>query len=418
MKTDRHRMTKWREKSVYEILGRNSVHPFPARMAPSLALDVIENCQSPMRILDPMSGSGTVLAVAHSKGHQAIGVDLDPLAVLIAKVWTTATDLEAVRETAVTVLENARHIFASLPTRDAYPRNADSETRRFSRYWFDDYARRQLTSLAAAIEKTKDCTIRDALWCAFSRLIISKQSGASLAMDLSHSRPHRKFKRAPEKPFRKFLSAVNRVATNCIDSRNRTLGPAAQVHEGDARHLDIVDESVDLVITSPPYLNAIDYFRCSKFSLVWMGYSVDALRRLRAKTVGTEVGMNPCDDRVTESILSELKLQPKLPARQEAILARYIRDMQRSVSETSRVLADDGKAVYVVGENTVRGTFVPNATIVEAVANTVGLRCVSRSSRELPANRRYLPPPSKQSRTTALGNRLRREAILQFQKVA
>lgn len=418
MKRGRHRMTKWREKSVYEILGRKAVHPFPARMAPGLALDVIEKCQSPMRILDPMSGSGTVLAVAHSKGHQAIGVDLDPLAVLIAKVWTTAIDLENIRETADTVLENARHIFASLPTRDAYPKNAGAETRRFTRYWFDDYARRQLTSLAAAIEKTKDRTIRDALWCAFSRLIISKQSGASLAMDLSHSRPHRKFKRAPEKPFRKFLLAVNRVATNCIDNRNRALGPAAQVREGDARHLNVADESVDLVITSPPYLNAIDYFRCSKFSLVWMGYSVGALRHLRSRTVGTEVGMNPHDDRVTETILSELKLQPKLPARQESILARYISDMQRSVSETSRVLADKGKAVYVVGENTVRGTFVPNAKIVESAAKTVGLRCVSRSSRELPANRRYLPPPSKQSQTTALGNRLRREAILHFQKAA
>ena len=418
MKRNQHALNKCREKSVYEIVGRHPVHPFPARMAPGLALDVIEECRSPMRVLDPMSGSGTVMAVAHSKGHQAVGFDLDPLAVLISRVWTTATNLESVRETAVTVLESARRIFASLPTREAYPKNADSETLAFTRYWFDDYARRQLTSLATAIEETQDCTIRDALWCAFSRLIISKQSGASLAMDLSHSRPHRKFKRAPAKPFRKFLSAVNRVATNCIDSRNCKLGPSAQVYQGDARDLDVLNGSIDLVITSPPYLNAIDYLRCSKFSLVWMGYSVRELRRIRARTVGTEVGMDPRDDQGVAAILSELKLQPKLPARQEAILARYISDMRRSVSETARVLADNGRAVYVVGENTVRGTFIPNAIIIQAVANAVGLRCISRSSRDLPANRRYLPPPSKQSRKAALGNRLRREVILAFQKAA
>ena len=149
-----------------------------------------------------MSGSGTVLAVAHSKGHHAVGVDLDPLAVLISRVWTTAIDVEATQCAATAVLEHARRIFASLSTRDAYPRNADSETRQFTRYWFDDYARRQLASLATAIEFTRDRTIREALWCAFSRLIITKQSGASLAMDLSHSRPHRKFRRAPAKPFR------------------------------------------------------------------------------------------------------------------------------------------------------------------------------------------------------------------------
>ena len=411
-------MNQSREKSVYAILGRDSVHPFPARMAPGLTLDVIADCQGPLRILDPMSGSGTVLAVAHSKGHHAVGVDLDPLAVLISRVWTTAVDVEAVQDAATTVLEHARRIFTSLPTRDAYPKNADSETRQFTRYWFDDYARRQLASLATAIDRTRYSTIREALWCAFSRLIITKQSGASLAMDLSHSRPHRKFKRAPAKPFCKFLSAVDRVTTNCIDGRSRTRGPAAQLYEGDARHLDLRDRSADLVITSPPYLNAIDYLRCSKFSLVWMGYSVGELRRLRSTTVGTEVGMDAREDQEIQRILSELKLQPKLPARQEAMLARYINDMQRAVSETSRVLAGNGRAVYVVGENTVRGTFIRNAMIVEAVASNAGLRCTARRSRDLPANRRYLPPPSKQSETATLSNRLRREVILTFQKVA
>ena len=418
MTSDRRSMSQSHEKSVYEILGRDSVHPFPARMAPGLALDVIAECRKPLRVLDPMSGSGTVLAVAHSKGHHAVGVDLDPLAVLISRVWTTAIDVEAVGDTASTVLDNARRIFSSLPTRDAYPRNADSETRQFTRYWFDDYARRQLASLATAIERTQDSTIREALWCAFSRLIISKQSGASLAMDLSHSRPHRKFKRAPAKPFRKFLSAVDRVTTNCIDVTSRTRGPAAQVYEGDARHLDLRDGSIDLVITSPPYLNAIDYLRCSKFSLVWMGYSVSHLRRLRSTTVGTEVGMDARDDQEIQGILSELKMQPKLQARQEAILARYINDMRRSVGETSRVLASNGRAVYVVGENTVRGTFIRNAMIVEAVASTAGLRCIARRSRELPANRRYLPPPAEQAESATLGNRLRREVILTFQKAA
>ena len=335
-------MIQPREKSVYEILGRDSVHPFPARMAPGLALDLIADSRRPLRILDPMSGSGTVLAVAHSTGHHAFGVDLDPLAVLISRVWTTAIDVEAVQHTATTVIQDARRCFRSLRTRDAYPKNADSETRKFTRYWFDDYARRQLTSLATAIERTRDRTIRDALWCAFSRLIITKQSGASLAMDLSHSRPHRKFERAPAKPFRKFLSAVDRVAKNCVDRRDRTGGPTAQVHEGDARRLELGDGSVDLVLTSPPYLNAIDYFRCSKFSLVWMGYTVSQIRRLRSTTVGTEVGMDARDDRETEGILSKLELQPKLPARQEAMLARYINDMQQAVGETSRVLVDSG----------------------------------------------------------------------------
>ena len=137
-------------------------------MAPGIALDVVADAKKPLRVLDPMMGSGTVLAVARSKGHRAIGVDIDPLAVLISRVWTTAIDQDEVRDKAAEVFVRARGIFASLPTQDAYPQGADEETRQFVRYWFDDYARRQLASLATAIFRVRDALIRDVLWCCFS----------------------------------------------------------------------------------------------------------------------------------------------------------------------------------------------------------------------------------------------------------
>ena len=174
--------------------------------------------------------------------------------------------------------------------------------------------------------------------------------------------------------------------------------------------------SIDLVITSPPYLNAIDYLRCSKFSLIWMGYTIEELRRIRAATIGTEVGLDPRDDSEFQNILSMLNIHPKLPKRQEALLARYVHDMRTAVGEAARVLTDKGQAVYVVGENTVRGSFIQNSMIVEAVARKAGLRCIERRCRELPANRRYLPPPSMQSGASTLGNRLRREVVLAFSK--
>ncbi len=407
-------------KTVRSILGREPVHPFPARMAPGLALKVLENGQSekPLRVLDPMSGSGTVLAVAHFMGHRAIGNDVDPLAVLISKVWTTPIDLQQAKAAADKVLANARSIFKSLPKRNAYPRDADDETRKFTRYWFDDYARRQLAALAKAISEVEDATVRDVLWCAFSRLIISKQSGASRAMDLSHSRPHRVFARAPAKPFRKFLSAVSYVAKNCIHNGDDS-GPPAKVYEGDARHLPLQDGSIDLVITSPPYLNAIDYLRCSKFSLVWMGYSIHELRGIRSESIGTEKGADAEDNQQAAlDVLSRLELRPELEKRHEAILLRYIDDIRDTVKETARVLVSGGKAVYVVGDNTIRGTFIRNSLIVRCVADEVGLGCTDKSFRELPANRRYLPPPSTQEDSAALSGRMRREVILTFQKAA
>ena len=408
-------INKSNSQTTHDILGRHSVHPFPARMAPGLAFDVVAKCRKPLHILDPMSGSGTVLAVARANGHHVIGFDIDPLAVLISRVWTTVVDSTALQKKAVEVLGLARRTFSSLRTRDAYPKNSDEETQRFVRFWFDGYARRQLASLSTAIENIHDEKTRDALWCSFSRLIITKKSGASLAMDLSHSRPHRVFKYAPSKPFHKFPFAVERVANNCIDSKHLDPGPTACVREGDARNLPLNDGSIDLVLTSPPYLNAIDYVRCSKFSLVWMGYSIKEMRRLRSTIVGAEVSKD-VNDNDAQRVLSKLNLQPKLQTRQEAILIRYIDDMRCAIRETSRVLVDGGQAVYVIGENTIHGTLIRNSLIVKELANDVGLRCTASHLRELPASRRYLPPPSTQQQQAALDSRIRREIVLTLKK--
>lgn len=411
-------MSASHKETIHEVLGRNTVHPFPARMAPGIAFDVLEsNPRRQLRVLDPMMGSGTVLAVARAKGHRAIGVDVDPLAVLISRVWTTAIDRAAVKSKAKTVLNRARRHFSSLRVGDAYPPQSDMETRKFIRYWFDEYSRRQLASLAKAISNSHDKVTRDVLWCAFSRLIITKQAGASLAMDLAHSRPHKSFKRAPIKPFANFLAAVDRVLENCISIDEKQRGPAPLICKGDARKLRIADSSIDLVLTSPPYLNAIDYMRCSKFSLVWMGYNCAELRLLRSRSVGTEVGKRSAPgDEYASLLIKKLRLRPRLSARHKAVLARFIDDMHKAIHEITRVLVPSGKAIYVVGENTIRGTYIPNSTIVSAIAEDAGLVLEHESKRTLPHNRRYLPPPRNRARGVALDTRMRCEVILAFFK--
>jgi len=407
-------MPKLQHKTIYEALGREPVHPFPARMAPDIALQVMSGAEE-SRVLDPMMGSGTVLAMARAKGHLGVGFDIDPLAVVISKAWTTAMDRQEVRDQANDVLETAIREFRNITPSDAYPEGADEETGQFVRYWFDGNARRQLTALSAAIRAVQPETTRNALWCAFSRLIISKQSGASRAMDLSHSRPHRAFKTAPEKPFDKFLPSVERVVTNGIDKQSTERGPAPTIKVGDARHLPLPNKSVDLVLTSPPYLNAIDYIRCSKFSLVWMGYNVGDLRDVRTNSVGTEAGGQSLDgDAEIEFIVNALKLRPKLELRHVRILGRYIADMRGTISEVGRVLSTGGKAVYVVGENTLRGTYIRTSVIVTKLAELAGLSLKEQRTRTLPANRRYMPPPSSARGT--MDARMRREVVMTFVK--
>jgi len=172
-----------------------------------------------------------------------------------------------------------------------------------------------------------------------------------------------------------------------------------------------------LVLTSPPYLNAIDYMRCSKFSLVWMGYSISEIRRLRGQSVGAEASTEEAldADRVI-SIIKELKLRPALSSRDHGLLARYVWDIGHALGEASRVLRRGGRAVYVVGDSTIRGTFIRNSVIVAVVAQQQGLSLVSRQSRRLPANRRYLPPPKRVTAKNCLDGRMRREVVVEFKK--
>ena len=108
-------------KTIADILGRGPIHPFPARMAPGIALEALGESKSPLRVLDPMTGSGTVLAVARANGHHAIGIDLDPLAVLLSGVWTRTVNPAEVNDKAADVLDRARLAFDSLTTGRAYP---------------------------------------------------------------------------------------------------------------------------------------------------------------------------------------------------------------------------------------------------------------------------------------------------------
>jgi hypothetical protein len=191
----------------------------------------------------------------------------------------------------------------------------------------------------------------------------------------------------------------------------------AVVKRGDARGLQIESGSIDLVLTSPPYLNAIDYMRCSKFSLVWMGHSIGDLRQIRAESVGTEASSKKALDAAwVQSLIGKLALKPALSSRDRALLATYVWDMGSALGEACRVLRHGGRAVYVVGDTTSKGTFIRNSKIVVAVAERHGLCLVSRQSRALPANRRYLPPPKRASRNEMMDARMRNEVVIAFRK--
>lgn len=381
------------------------VHPFPARMAPELALRRLRKTPKKV-VLDPMMGSGTIPVLAAHQGHEAIGFDIDPLALLIARAWGRPLAADAYMALAAEIANEARQSAAS-----PFKPN-DRETAVFIEYWFDERANVKLAALATAIRR-REGSLHDALWCAFSRLIITKDASVSRARDVSHSRPHRVRDVSTVDPIERFPIAARDIARRhaALDASRPALS-SLRLEEGDARKLPLDDESIDMTMTSPPYLTAIDYLRGHRMTLVWMGWTLPELRKLRSTAIGTECGAWDAG-KLEHAMRGVFSSAPTDRAR--AVLRRYACDVDAVFAEQARVLRHHGQLTLVVADGKLFGTHVRVARLIIQVARLHGFRLTSRRTRPLQDARRYLPPPLSGS-TQSLDRRMRVETALTFKR--
>jgi SAM-dependent methyltransferase len=374
------------------------IHPFPARMAPEIILESLEALRPGSVVLDPMSGSGTVLRASVEAGLDAIGFDADPLAVLMARVWTRRLPFGLADEAEKLVTDIQDGAYAIPEWHLSCP-----ETLAFARFWFEPQQYRQLSALSSLLILRND-VFADALRLALSRVIITKEKGASIARDTSHSRPHRVFFDNDFDVFRNFVIAARRIEERL---KPEAIHGSARVQSGDARALGLEAASVDAVITSPPYLNAIDYMRGHRLALVWLGFKIGQLRSVRSNSIGTEAAKAGCET-IIDNQMPELA---QLGSRDREIVRHYAWDIEALMREIRRVIRPGGQVLVVVGNSTIRDVNVSNADISVLSARAVGLKFGARIERELPTASRYLPITGDPS---ALSKRMRTETVLTF----
>lgn len=393
--------------------SRSYLHPFPARMAPNLALDAISGFEAGSTIADPMVGSGTVAMTAVAAGHKFVGFDLDPLATLIARVSTSIFDHDR-------VIILAEQIVGSAYAQQVAPTDlpwveVNDETHRFIEFWFGERQQTDLAQLALQIHRLdleEPGTEVDALKVALSRIIVTKESKASLARDTSHSRPHKVANDSDFNVLKGFTQSVSQLLKR---HSNLSIVGHARITRGDARNLhSLSDGQCDAIVSSPPYLNAIDYLRGHKLSLVWLGYTIPQIRQMRSNSVGAERASQETTDSV-QSILESFGDLSPLARRQRGMVARYAIDLSRVAIEASRILRPNGTALYVMGNSCLKKVYIDNAAALARAAELAGLELLDRSERDIPSNNRYLPTPSDDS---ALSTRMRKEIVLRFRKAA
>jgi DNA modification methylase len=422
----------------------HDLHSFPAKFPPQLPHAFITNLTAPGDIvLDPMMGSGTTILEAFLTGRQGLGFDIDPLARLIARVKTTILDpgllIKLNQRLYLCATEMVRMKKVELDKRLAERWN--KQTREFVGYWFTKETQRELLALVNEIEKIDNPDARAFFEVVLSAIIITKSGGVSMAFDLGHTRPHRAkvvYDKAGNvilgqelvndpSPRIQFLTKklrspleewIRRFEQNLKSIKEQKAGSIPTIiDDGDAQALPIDDNSVHLVVTSPPYAsNAIDYMRAHKFSLVWLGYDVDMLTDLRREYIGGQSVKGISYEELPPKTCRVIQKISKKDEAKGLVLHRYYSEMLRVLQEMYRVLKCNASAIVVVGSSTMRGISTQTELCLAEIGESIGFEIPEIGVRNLDRDRRMLPAANESNQTSQIQQRMHQEYIIGFYK--
>ena len=373
------------------------IHPYPAKLLVHIPFFFLANnlMSKPGDIvLDPFCGSGTVLLEAKLARRRAYGVDANPLARLIARVKTTPLDATRLRRTLDNILKGI-----PLKPSGARPDVVNLE------HWFYPGTARQLQCLHEAIERVRTPTVRDFLLVCFS-VCVRKVSLADPRLSV----PVRlRFGQYPKcHPLREksdaHLRRLRRVRVSQIFDRitrtniarleklqqTSTNSTSAEVVCSDARELvdqyspngkrgkPLADDSVQLIITSPPYPGAQKYIRSCSLSLGWLQLCPTTdLRAYKARTIGREEFTKAECERVVptniveaDKVLAEIRKRSPIRA---MIAGTYLSEMSIAVREMCRVLKPGGHLVLVAANNRISRREFRTVDYLRTIAEECGL---------------------------------------------
>ena len=420
----------------------HNFHSFPAKFPPQLPRKFINGLTAENEVvLDPMAGSGTTILEALIARRQGLGFDIDPLALKISSVKVTPLDLDLVIETGNKILENARAAYAEDRGNllGILKNKWDAKTREFIDYWFAEETQIELMALINQIQGLTTPALREFFELVFSAVIITKSGGVSLALDLAHTRPHKakliinksgeiiKGKEIKNDGRSAFLtktlrSAFDEFAKRFTNNLNGLIifapkNISAKVSFGNAESLPLLDNSIDLIVTSTPYAsNAIDYMRAHKFSLVWMGFSIDDLSEKRKEYIGSESTENFDFEempQLTETLLGRLA---QTDNKKSAVVRRYYSEMTRVFKEMHRVLKPGKAAIVVVGKSVIRGIDTETQVCLAEIGKTIGFEVPKIGVRNLDRNRRMLPAGLIIDTSSQIQQRMHQEYVIGYFK--
>jgi tRNA G10 N-methylase Trm11 len=312
---------------------------------------IAQEKKKPEALLDPFCGVGTSLLAAKAAGITSTGVDSSDLAVFISRVKTqdyTNQDLETVKEFAARIFSESRGPASSwefelFDVRAAFPKRNLND----------------ILFLRERIE-TQEPKTRDLLLLA----LVSVLPQVSLIMKDGGVLKIRKNKRAmPLKDA--YRRRIKKMIADLEE--NQINGPESSVFLGDARGIELDDESMDIIVTSPPYLNNIDYSKVYGLELSLLSLSKAVAQEVRMRSVRSFIGRSMQIRKMPEEVG---EIGEKIP-----IIGTYFTDMEESIAEMFRVLKPGSCAYVVVSNSIIHDTHVLVDEVLGEIAERIGFNC-------------------------------------------
>lgn len=361
---------------------------YPAKMVSRLAGELVDRyCPQTSTIVDPFCGSASILSAAQAKGHSVIGIDVNPYATLLAGVKLQGFSADTAVKLYEQVCETVHASKAIMPIGWS---NKD--------YWFT----------VGTIQKFE----RIRMSCNQHSLNRSPEGRAILlALALSVRRCSRADQRSP-KPYISRTAKTQRAGRHfdpLVESKS-ILGKLASyygtavdatpiVETGDIRvseRFRHLKGSASHVITSPPYINAQDYFRNSKLELhILEGLIPFSPSTLQELFIGTErgdllAGIGPEQLQKNRDITPFLIVMEHSHPTHAKIVHRYLCDMDLAFDAMKQMMTPQGTMVIVCGDNLVAGYQIPTWQVLNALLATKGFAQFDSFGDVIA--RRYVPP--------------------------
>lgn len=378
----------------FQDRATHSIHVYPAKLLPNIPYFFLNNnffVEENDFVLDPFSGSGTVLLEANLAGKNAYGCDANPLARLISEVKTSNYDINILKNIAEILKVEIQNL--NIEEHDIFPDVINID------YWFLPHIKLQLLAILKAVKTISDKNYRNFFLLCFSNCVkkvsladsrISVPVKAKLNREAHSSHPF--FNESKTKiinleklnVFDKFVDVVNDNIKRFENKQKLGLKSyTTKIVSENARLLKINAESVDLIITSPPYAGAQKYIRSCSLNLGWTELSSKQnLKVLDNENIGREnyskseyLTLKITGIRQADELLEEIyKINPL----RAHIAANYLLEMKQAITEASRVLKKDKYFILIAANNKVCNKEFETQEYLRQMAEDNGLTTICR----------------------------------------